>query len=69
MPDFTTIIRNGAIVTADGIRRGDVGIVGSKIAAVAENFSGSAAQEIDATGRHTTRGVLVADPSVNGAGR
>ena len=26
-------------------------------------------QEIDATGRHTTRGVLVADPSVNGAGR
>jgi allantoinase len=69
MPAFTTIIRNGAIVTADGIRRGDVGIVETRIAAIAENFSGSAAEEIDATGLHIFPGVIDAHVHFNEPGR
>jgi len=69
MPAFDSIIRNGAIVTADAIRRGDVGIVDSKIVAIAENFSGSAAEEIDATGLHIFPGVIDAHVHFNEPGR
>ncbi|MEI4920471.1 amidohydrolase family protein, partial [Klebsiella pneumoniae] len=51
------------------IRRGDVGIVDSKIAAIAENFSGSAADEIDATGLHIFPGVIDAHVHFNEPGR
>jgi len=49
MADFDTIIRGGTIVTAADIYRGDIGIRGGKISAIAESLT-SGTKIIDASG-------------------
>ena len=46
---YDLVIRGGTLVTPEKIFRGDLGIVGEKIAAVGTNLSGIT--EIDATGK------------------
>ena len=50
---FDILLKNGTVVDGTGRPRfvGDIGIKGSKIAAVGPSLSGSAARTIDATGR------------------
>jgi allantoinase len=69
MPAFDTIIRNGTIVTDKDLRRADLAIADGKIAAIAENLSGSAKQEIDATDLHIFPGVIDAHVHFNEPGR
>jgi allantoinase len=69
MPAFDTITRNGTLVTADAIRRADIGITDGKIAAIVENLGGSAKEEIDATGLHIFPGVIDAHVHFNEPGR
>ncbi len=52
-----TIIRGGTIITASDTTRGDVGILGDKIVAVASELNAeNAARVIDATGRYVMPG-------------
>jgi len=69
MSDFDLIIRHGHVVTADGVRIGDVGITAGLITALAENVSGSARAEIDATGLHVFPGVIDSHVHFNEPGR
>ncbi len=69
MPDFDSIIRNGTIVTADAIRRADIGITEGKIAAIGANLSGSASEEIDAANLHIFPGAIDAHVHFNEPGR
>ena len=48
---FDTIIRGGTVVAPTGTGTADVGIRNGRIAEVKENLSGTAAHEIDASGR------------------
>jgi dihydropyrimidinase len=51
MPDFDLVIRNGTVATASDVFAADLGVRGGRIAAIAGSLSGTAAREIDATGR------------------
>ena len=52
-----TVIRGGTIVTASDTTRGDVGILGDKIVAIASELNPeNAARVIDATGRYVMPG-------------
>jgi dihydropyrimidinase len=53
---YDKVIRNGMVVTPDGVIKGDVAISGEKIAAVGPNLDG--AQVIDANGHYVIPGVL-----------
>src|ERR1700735_5304933 len=52
-----TVIRGGTIVTASDTTRGDVGILGDKIVAIAQELNPeNATRVIDATGRYVMPG-------------
>jgi dihydropyrimidinase len=55
---FDRIIRNGTIVTASATRKGDIGIKGERIAAIAESLPPGEADVIDARGSIVMPGVL-----------
>jgi dihydropyrimidinase len=55
---YDKVIRNGMVVTPQGVINGDVGIVGEKIAAVGANLKADSAQVIDANGHYVIPGVL-----------
>lgn len=58
---FDTIIRGGTVVTADDMRRADVGIRGEKVAAIDRSLAARAGPEtrlIDATGHYVLPGAL-----------
>ncbi|MGZ5569383.1 MAG: amidohydrolase family protein, partial [Limisphaerales bacterium] len=69
MPDFDSIIRNGTIVTAEAIRRADIGIIDGKIAAIDEDLFGFKVEEIDASDLHIFPGVIDAHVHFNEPGR
>ena len=54
-PPFDLVIRNATVVTEDATRRGEIGIRGGRIAALAERL-GPGAKEIDALGRRVLPG-------------
>ena len=67
---FDRIIKNGTIVTASDIYRGDIGIVDGRIAAIAANLDGSD-DIVDATGLYVMPGgidshVHISQPSGDG---
>lgn len=66
-PDL--VIRGGAVVTPEGVTRGDLGIAEGWIVAVAPNLADSGAAEIDATGLHVFPGILDAHVHFNEPGR
>lgn len=60
---WDVLIRGGTIVTDDGPCRGDVAIADGRIAEVAREIAGAAADTIDASGCHVLPGVV--DPHVH----
>ena len=56
-----TVIRNGTLITPDGVFAGDVGIVGERIVALGEELRSG--EELDATGCYVLPGAI--DPHVH----
>jgi allantoinase len=63
------IIRNGSVVTPDGVTKADVAVAGGVIAAVGPGLAGPAGEEIDAAGLHVFPGILDAHVHFNEPGR
>lgn len=63
------IIRNGSVVTPEGVTKADVAISAGVIAAVGPNLGENARAEIDATGLHVFPGILDAHVHFNEPGR
>jgi dihydropyrimidinase len=55
---FDRIIKGGNVVTPSGTFKGDIGITGEKISALADNLDANGARVIDASGHHVIPGVL-----------
>ena len=66
---FDLILRGGHVVTPEGVAPADVGVVAGRFAALAPALTGTAAQEIDATGLHVFPGILDAHVHFNEPGR
>jgi allantoinase len=66
---YDLIVRNGTLVTADGVTPGDIAIADQQIAAIAPALEGTSAAEIDATGLHIFPGVIDAHVHFNEPGR
>jgi allantoinase len=69
MPDWDLLIRGGVVVTPQGVSRQDVAVSNEKIVSLAAKLSGSAAEEIDATGLHVFPGLIDAHVHFNEPGR
>ncbi len=69
MPDFDLILRGGTVVTSTGLKEADVAVSGETIVALAPNISGTAREEIVATGLHIFPGVIDAHVHFNEPGR
>lgn len=63
------VIRNGSVVTPDGVTRADIGIAGGRFAMIAPKISEPAAEQVDARGLHVFPGVLDAHVHFNEPGR
>jgi allantoinase len=66
---YDLIIRNGTIVTAEGISAADIAIADQRIAAIGPELAGSSSAEIDATGLHIFPGLIDAHVHFNEPGR
>ncbi len=69
MSDFDLILRNGTVVTHEGLQNVDIGIAEQKIAALRKNISGSAREEIDVANLHVFPGVIDSHVHFNEPGR
>src|SRR4051812_33876309 len=66
---YDLIIRNGTLVTPEGIAPGDITIAEQQIAAIGPALDGSSRAEIDATGLHIFPGLIDAHVHFNEPGR
>ena len=66
---YDLIIRNGALVTAEGITTADIAIADRQIAAIGPALDGTSQAEIDATGLHVFPGLIDAHVHFNEPGR
>src|SRR3954453_5149689 len=66
---YDLIIRNGTLVTADGITAADIAIADQQIAAIGPALEGTSQAEIDATGLHIFPGLIDAHVHFNEPGR
>ena len=55
------VIKNGIVITPEGVVHADVGVQGERIAAIGQNLTG--AEELDAAGRYVIPGAI--DPHVH----
>jgi allantoinase len=69
MSDYDLIVRNGFVVTPEGVSPADVAVKDGVFAAVAPSIQGEATQEIDASGRYIFPGILDAHVHFNEPGR
>ena len=69
MPDYDLILRGGTVVTSTGLKEADVAVAESRIVALAPQLSGTAREEIIATGLHIFPGVIDAHVHFNEPGR
>ncbi|WP_121611096.1 allantoinase [Mesobacillus foraminis] len=69
MSGYDKIIRNGLIVSEDGIRKSDIGIRDGTIAEIADGIVGTAAEEINAEGLHILPGLIDTHVHFNEPGR
>ena len=67
MKSFDLILRNGTLVTPDGEVRADLAVADGKI--ISLGITGSASEEIDATGLHVFPGVIDSHVHFNEPGR
>ena len=63
------LIRNGSVVTPEGVSRADLAVAGGRIVQVSSSITDAAIQEIDATGLHVFPGILDAHVHFNEPGR
>jgi allantoinase len=66
---YDLILRNGTLVTAEGISQADLAITGGQIIAIAPELEGTCAAEINAQGMHIFPGVIDAHLHFNDPGR
>jgi allantoinase len=66
---YDLIIRNGTLVTAEGISQADLASAGGQIVAIAPEIEGTSSEEIDARGMHIFPGVIDAHLHFNDPGR
>ena len=66
---YDLLLRNGTLVTSSGSEIGDLAISAGRLVAVAPQVSGTADEEIDATGLHIFPGVIDAHVHFNEPGR
>ncbi|HEX8913578.1 MAG TPA: amidohydrolase family protein, partial [Humisphaera sp.] len=66
---FDLLIRNGQVVTPDGVCQLDVAVDGGRIVEVAEDLAGPAKEEVDASGLHVFPGLIDAHVHFNEPGR
>jgi allantoinase len=69
MPAFDFIIRNGSIVTEDGVIQADLAASEGAIVEIAPDIAGTATEEIDATGLYLLPGLIDAHVHFNEPGR
>jgi allantoinase len=69
MARYDLLLRNGLLVTPEGVERGDVAVEGGKIVEVGPQIEGEASQEIDADGLHVFPGVIDVHLHFNEPGR
>src|SRR5687768_5130690 len=67
--DLALIVRNGTIVTPDGLQCADIGIADGKIAKIARELSDAAHATLDAEGRYVFPGIIDAHVHFNEPGR
>ena len=67
MNSLDLILRNGTVITPDGLQQTDIGVAGGKIVSLAA--TGAASEEIDATGLHVFPGVIDSHVHFNDPGR
>ena len=67
MKSLDLILRNGTVITANGLQQTDLGVANGKI--VSFDGSSSAREEIDATGLHIFPGVIDSHVHFNEPGR
>ena len=67
MNQFDLILRNGTLITPDGLVQTDLAVADGKI--ISLNATGSASEEIDATGLHVFPGVIDSHVHFNEPGR
>jgi allantoinase len=63
------LIRNGSVVTPEGVSRAEVAVAGGKIVQVAASIAEPAGEVVDATGLHVFPGILDAHVHFNEPGR
>src|SRR5215213_10628745 len=66
---YDLIIRNGALVTAEGVTTADIAIADQQIAAIGPALDGASQTTIDATGLHIFPGLIDAHVHFNEPGR
>jgi allantoinase len=66
---YDLIIRNGTLVTAEGITAADIAIVGERIVAISPELEGTSTAEIAAAGLHIFPGLIDAHVHFNEPGR
>jgi len=66
---FDLTIRNGTLVTPQGIQLADVAVAGGRIVQVAPEIEGNAREEVDGSGLHIFPGVIDAHVHFNEPGR
>ena len=69
MTRYDMIIRNGTLVTSEGVTAADVAIADQQIAAIGLALDGTSQSEIDATGLHIFPGLIDAHVHFNEPGR
>ena len=66
---YDLLIRNGTVITPDGVRPADVAVEHGRIVDVAAGLSGAGREEIDATGLHVFPGLIDVHVHFNDPGR
>jgi allantoinase len=69
MSQYDLLIRDGTLVTPDGVVRSNLAITDERIAALGPELDGAATEEIDASGLHIFPGVIDAHVHFNEPGR
>jgi allantoinase len=69
MSDWDLLLRGGTLVSAEGIRAVDVGVIGEQVAAVGAGLDGSAKQIVEAAGAYVFPGIIDAHIHFNEPGR
>jgi allantoinase len=69
MADFDLILRGGTLVTSTGLKVADIAVAEGRIVALAPQLSGTAREEIVATGLHVFPGIIDAHVHFNEPGR